>query len=259
MDVDLGLSLDELAGLLTGAGGLEGTLTRIAGLAVQAVPGAQGAGLTLLEQDRPQTVVATDAFVHEVDDVQYGVGEGPCLLAVAEGRTIASGNLGGDPRWPRFGPRAGRLGVHSALSIPLLVDGMPIGVLNVYARPRDGFGPDAAGLGEAFAGPAAVSVANAKSLAQAERLVGQLSEALRSRAEIDQAIGIVMSRTGGTSEQAFTRLRVSSQQRNVKLHQVARELVAEAVARARERSTATSEPDDLDAAGAARQVDSAGA
>ena len=259
MDVDLALSLDDLAGLLTGTGGLEGTLTRIAGLAVQAVPGAQGAGLTLLEQDRPQTVVATDPFVQEVDDVQDGVGEGPCLLAVAEGRTSASGTLGGDPRWPRFGPRAGRLGVHSALSIPLLVDGTPVGALNVYARPRDGFGPDAAGLGEAFAGPAAVSVANAKSLAQAERMVGQLSEALRSRAEIDQAIGIVMSRTGGTSEQAFTRLRVSSQQRNVKLHQVARELVAEAVARARERSTATGEPDDLDAAGAARETGTAGA
>ncbi len=232
---DLHLSLDELAGLLTGDRSLERTLVRVAELAVLAIPGAQGAGLTLLERDRAQTVVATEAFVHEVDDVQYGLGEGPCLSAVALGRTFTSGNLGGDPLWPRFGPRVGRLGVHSALSIPLLVGDVVVGALNVYARPRDGFGPEAPRLGEAFAGPAAVSVVNAQALAQAERLVGQLTQALASRAEIDHAIGIVMGRTGGTSEEAFDRLRVQSQARQVKLVIVARELVADARGRARAR------------------------
>lgn len=236
---DLTLSLKDLGRLLTGETGLTGTLTRVASLAVQAIPGAQGAGLTMLEQDRPQTVIATDAFVHQVDDIQYGLGEGPCLSAVAAGHTFASGNLGGDPMWPRFGPRVGRLGVHSALSLPLLVNDEPIGALNVYARPRDSFGPEATRMGEAFAAPAAVSVANARALAQAERLVAQLTDALRSRAEIDQAVGIVMSRTGGTSEQAFTTLRTQSQARQLKLVDVARELVAEAVAQAKLPRAAT--------------------
>lgn len=234
-ELDLSLSLDDLAHLLTGDSSLTSTLTRVASLAVRAIPGAEGAGLTLLEQDRPQTVIATDPFVSEVDDVQYGLGEGPCLSAVAEGRTFTSGNLGGEAVWPRFGPRVGRLGVHSALSLPLLVDGTPIGALNVYARPRDSFGAASARMGEAFAAPAAVSVANARALAQAERLVAQLSEALRSRAEIDQAVGVVMSRTGDTAEQAFTRLREQSQARNVKLVVVARQLLAQAVADARVR------------------------
>lgn len=241
-DGDLALSLEDLGQVLTGETSLVGTLTRVAGLAVQAIPGAQGAGLTLLEQDRPQTVIATDDFVHEVDDIQYGLGEGPCLSAVAMGRTFTSGNLGGDPLWPRFGPRVGRLGVHSALSLPLLVNGEPIGALNVYGRPRDSFGPDATRIGEAFAAPAAVSVVNARALAQAERLVAQLSDALRSRAEIDQALGIVMSRTGGTPAQAFTTLREQSQARQVKLVDVARELVAEAVAQAQLRRAGTPEP-----------------
>ena len=235
LDDDLALSLDDLSGLLTSTNSLEVTLVRIAELAVKAIPGAQAAGLTLLEPDRPQTVVATDPFVQEVDDVQYGLGEGPCLAAVALGATVSSGNLGGDNRFPRFGPQAGRLGVHSVLSVPLLVDASPIGVLNIYARARDSFGAEAVRFGEAFAGPAAVSVANAQALARAGRLVGQLSQALSSRAEIDQAIGILMSRTGGTSDEAFTRLRTASQQRQVKLQQVARELVAAAVGRARDR------------------------
>lgn len=230
---DLTLSLDDLARLLTGDTSLTGTLTRVAALAVQAIPGAEGAGLTLLEQDRPQTVIATDAFVQEVDDVQYGLGQGPCISAVGTGQTQTSGNLGGEPRWPRFGPRVGRLGVHSALSLPLIVHDEPIGALNVYARPRDSFGPAAPQIGEAFAGPAAVSVANARTLARAERLVTQLTTALRSRAEIDQALGVVMSRTGGTPEEAFTQLREQSQARQVKLVEVARELVADAVAQAR--------------------------
>lgn len=232
---DLSLSLEDLARLLTGETSLKSTLTRVATLAVQAIPGAEGAGLTLLEQDRPQTVIATDAFVNEVDDVQYGLGEGPCLSAVAAGRTFTSGNLGGEPMWPRFGPRVGRLGVHSALSLPLLVNDEAIGALNVYARPRDSFGDEAIRIGEAFASPAAVSVANARALAQAERLVEQLTAALRSRAEIDQALGIVMSRTGCTSDQAFTRLREQSQAQQVKLVDVARELLAVAVAHAKLR------------------------
>lgn len=229
-------SISGLSGLFTAAGGLSETLVHIARFAVQAIPAADGAGLTMLEADRPQTVVATGEWVTQVDDVQYSLGEGPCLSAVAERRTFTTGNLGGEPQWPRFGPRVGRLGVHSALSLPLLrPDGVPLGALNVYARGRDAFDTYAVGLGEAFAVPAAVSVANARALAQAERLVEQLSQALTSRAEIDQAIGILMSRSGGTAEEAFDRLRTLSQASSTKLVEVARDLVGEAVRRARAR------------------------
>lgn len=238
---ELTLSLEDLARLLTGDTSLKNTLTRVAALAVQAIPGAEGAGLTLLEEDRPQTVIATDDFVREVDGVQYGLGEGPCLSAVSERRTFTSGNLGGEPMWPRFGPRVGRLGVHSALSLPLLVNDEAIGALNVYARPRGSFDDDAVRMGEAFASPAAVSVANARALAQAERLVEQLTDALHSRAGIDQALGVVMGRTGCTPDEAFTQLREQSQARQVKLVDVARAIVADAVAEARVRRDATTQ------------------
>ncbi len=228
--------LSGLSVLLTGAGGLSDTLVHVARFAVQAIPAADGAGLTMLEADRPQTVVATGDWVSQVDDVQYSLGEGPCLSAVAQGRTFTTGNLGGAPLWPRFGPRVGRLGVHSALSLPLLrADGGVLGALNVYARERDAFDERAVVLGEAFAVPAAVSVANARALARAQRLVEQLGQALTSRAEIDQAIGIVMSRSGGTPAEAFDRLRALSQGSSTKLVDVARDIVGEAVRRARAR------------------------
>lgn len=232
---ELAASLAGLSGLLSSSRALETTLVRVAEFAVQAIPGAEGAGLTLLEADRPQTVVATADFVRSVDDVQYGLQEGPCVSAVAEGRTFTSGNLGGEPQWPRFGPRIGRLGVHSALSLPLRLPERVIGALNVYAHGRDVFDDAAILMGERFAPHAAVSVANAQMLAQAERLVGQLQDALTSRAEIDQAMGVLMSRSGVPAAEAFDRLRAISQARSVKLADVAREVVGEATRRARAR------------------------
>lgn len=241
-DDELATSLVSLSSLLTGDRLLEQTLVRVAEYAVKAIPGAQGAGLTLLESNRHQTVVATAEFVHQVDDIQYGLGEGPCVSAVALGRTVASGNLGGEPQWPRFGPRIGRLGVHSALSLPLLLPDRVVGAMNVYAHDKDVFDEHSIAVGEAFAGPAAVTVANAQLLAQTQRLVGQLQTALTSRAEIDQALGIIMSRTGCSATEAFARMRALSQTRSVKLAEVAREVLDEAVSRARARRR-DSEPD----------------
>jgi len=181
--------------------------------------------------------VATAGFVRQVDDVQYSLGEGPCVSAVARRCTATSGNLGGEPQWPHFGPRVGRLGVHSALSLPLLLPDRVLGAMNVYAHDRDAFNTHAIGLGEAFAGPAAVSVANAQTLAQAQRLVAQLEQALVSRAEIDQALGVVMSRSGVNAAEAFARLRTISQTRQVKLVDVAHQLLQELTSRARAQHT----------------------
>ena len=237
-DDDLEASLAGLSGLLTGQQPVQETLIHIAEFAVRAIPGAEGAGLTMLEDDRPQTVVASAEFVHAVDDVQYGLGEGPCLLAVETRTTQTTGSLGGEPRWPRFGPRVGRMGVHSVLSLPLLLPDRVVGALNVYAHAKDAFGSEAVRIGELFARPAAVSVHNAQILAQSQRLAEQLGAALVNRAVIDQALGVIMSRTGATSEQAFDRLRAMSQSQHLKVAEVSRVLMDEAVRRARARKAA---------------------
>ena len=246
MDDDLTTSLTGLSGMLTDHRSLGATLTEIAQFAVNAIPGADGAGLTMLEDDRAQTVVSSAEFVRAVDDVQYALGEGPCIQAVTSGQTQTSGSLGGERRWPRFGPRIGRMGVHSALSLPLLLPQIDrpdrvIGAMNVYAHTKNAFTPDAVHVGEWFARPAAVSVHNAQVLAQTQRLAEQLGQALTHRAVIDQAIGVLMSRSGATPEEAFDRLRVMSQTQHVKVAEVARVLVEEAVRRARNRQ-ATADP-----------------
>ena len=103
--------------------GLVELLTRVATMAVQAIPGAEGAGLTLLEPNRENVVVKSTEFVRQIDDIQDSIGQSPCITSAAQGQTMRSGSLGGDPQWPRFGPRAGRIGVHSVPSLPLRAPG----------------------------------------------------------------------------------------------------------------------------------------
>ncbi|MEO6793723.1 MAG: GAF and ANTAR domain-containing protein [Mycobacterium sp.] len=239
---DLRTSLADLAGLVADTFGLEELLARVASYAVHAIPGAEGAGATLLRVDCPdnrvEAMAASAPFVHQIDEIQYvEVNEGPCITAALERRTVRSGSLGGEKHWPRFGPRVGRLGVHSVLSLPLLLPGQVVGAINVYAHSKDAFTQRAAELGELFAAPAAVAVHNAQVLAQARTLTAQLQTALSSRPVIEQAIGILRARTGGSADEAFDLLRRISQAENTKLAVVARRIVDEAVRRARARQT----------------------
>ena len=146
---DLQVSLGELASLVIGGEGLSDVLAHVATFAVRAIPGAAGAGVTLLMVDRPdnmvQVLAASHPFVADIDEIQYtALHEGPCITAALERRTVRSGSLGGEKMWPRFGPRVGRLGIHSALSLPLLLSDRVLGAINVYARAKDAF--DGVGL-----------------------------------------------------------------------------------------------------------------
>jgi GAF domain-containing protein len=178
----------------------------------------------------------TADFVRKIDTVQYRqLYEGPCITCMHSRRPVVSGSLGSDDRWPRFGGRVARLGVHSALSMPLVVGDQVIGAIDAYAYSRDAFGEHAVQLASQFAGPAAASVCNARLLSSARDRTENLQRALVSRTVIDQAIGIIRARTGLSAEEAFERFVQISQSEHTKLRDVAEHLVDEAVRRARAR------------------------
>ena len=238
---DLQAGIGELSALVTGAHSLEQLLERVAQSALRAIPNADGVGVSLLRpDDRSRHILAlgaSDPFVVEIDAIQYDLlDEGPCIAAVLEAVPVRSGSLSGDRRWPRFGPRVGRLGVHSVLSLPLqLPDGRTVGALNAYAHAKNAFNADATRIGELFAAPAGIAVHNARVLALAQQHVSQLQQALGSRTIIDQAIGILRSRSGDSADEVFARLGAISQGENVKLALLAERIVEEAVRRARSR------------------------
>lgn len=239
-DEDLGASLSDLAALVSSSMSLDALLGLVATYAVTAIPNADGVGICLVESAGDDQSVraraASSEFAREIDDLQYTVtGEGPCITAAHEGRVVRSGNISADPRWPHLGSRVGRLGVHSVLSLPLLLGGHAVGAINAYAHGRDAFDERAAELGRLFAAPAAVAVHNASVLDAAQTRAQQLQAALLSRPVIDQAIGIIRARSGGSSDEAFAKLRTISQNENVKLNVVAQRVVDEAVRRAHAR------------------------
>lgn len=238
-DVDLNAGLAGLAGMVAGACSVDQMLCQVAQFAVQAIPGADGAGVTMIHLEgspRIKEWSVTADFVREIDVLQYEeLHDGPCITCMQTGRPAVSGSLGSDRRWPRFGGRVACLGVHSVLALPLTVGDQTIGAINSYAHSRDAFTEHAVELGTQFAAPAAVSVYNAQLLADARQRTNQLQKALHSRAVIDQAIGIVRSRSGGTAQEAFERLTRISQREHVKLAEVAERLIEEAVRRAHVR------------------------
>jgi GAF domain-containing protein len=121
------------------------------------------------------------------------------------------------------------------VSLPLITPDGVVGAMNVYAHEKNAFDERSVDLGEIFAIPAAIAVQNAQVLARTQRLVDQLRSALETRGVIDRAIGIMMSRSGGTEQEAMERLRALSQQEHHKLAVVARQIVDEAVRRAEAR------------------------
>jgi GAF domain-containing protein len=229
--------------MVAGARGVFELLAEFAGFAAEAIPGVDGAGVALIDPSKSDltlqtTTSATAAFVHRIDAVQYDeLREGPCITCMQTQRPAVSGSLGADRRWPHFGGRVARMGVHSALSLPLMVGEQVIGAINCYADAHDAFGEHAVRLGSQFATPAAVSIFNAGLLAGARARAEKLEEALDHRAVIDQAVGIIRSRSGVSPEVAFSRLVQMSQNGNVKLRVVATRLVEDAVRRAQARRT----------------------
>ncbi len=239
---DLRAGLRRLSEMVAGARGVFELLGNVAGFAADAIPGVDGAGVALIDQSKGvatlQTTSATAEFVHTIDAVQYDeLREGPCITCMETQRPTVSGSLGADGRWPRFGGRVARMGVHSALSLPLIVGEHVVGAINCYANSHDAFGEHSVQLGSQFAAPAAVSIYNADLLAGARARAEKLEEALDHRAVIDQAVGIIRSRSGVSADVAFTRLVQMSQNGNVKLRDVAARLVEDAVRRAHARRT----------------------
>jgi GAF domain-containing protein len=236
-EIDLHAALGGVARIVAGAREVSEILGDIAEFAVRAIPGVDGAGVTVVSDDESRaTFAVTAAFVREIDTVQYeALGEGPCMTSMKSRRPAVSGSLGSDRRWPHFGGRVARMGVHSVLTLPLTIGERAIGAINSYAFARDAFTDHAVEFGAQFASAAAVSLYNAQLLATTRARTEQLQRALETRAVIDQAIGIIRSRSGASAEHAFERLSRMSQKENTKLFVVAERLVEEAVRRARAR------------------------
>jgi GAF domain-containing protein len=222
---DVALAMHELAQLLVAEEGVESTLQRVADLAARVIPDCDAAGVTLYVDGKYVTAAYTDERTLAVDAGQYERDEGPCLQAMRDRAVLRLDVEEAADRWPEFLDDARRQGIRSFLAAPLMLKSESIGALNLYSTEPAGFTLLDDVLVALFTGQAAIAVANAKTYADAVELTRQLQEAIASRAVIEQAKGILMARQALDADGAFGVLRSMSQNRNVKLRNIALEVV----------------------------------
>lgn len=215
----------ELLQLLAQAPDLDAFLDRLVRLAARAVPAAIACGITLRRNGRPFTVASSDTFAAQIDELQYESDEGPCLHALRSGKTVHVDDLVAERRWDRFRPSALAHGMASSLSLPLTVDGQVAAALNLYSRSAHAFSAADADMARALAAQCTAALEVILHQTEQALLREQLDAALRSRAVIDQALGILMAQQRCTAREAFDLLRQASQHRNRKLRQVAADVV----------------------------------
>jgi GAF domain-containing protein len=170
---------------------------------------------------RIKTLAGTGPVVWELDQLQYGLGEGPCDFAIKAVPLVVLEHAHIDPRWPNYLPEAVRRGLRSQLALRLYTEEKTLGGLNMYSLSSDTISADTVQTAELFAVHAALALGRI-------RQVDDLNAALTTRTTIGMAVGIVMQRYGLSSDQAFAFLTRASSTSNVKLREVARAVVDEA-------------------------------
>jgi GAF domain-containing protein len=215
-----------LLGIRLPQGPLETVLQQLVDIATEALPGADEISITLVRGDKGWTAAYTGPLALDADEMQYERGYGPCLDAGRTGTVLLIRDTREEPRWPDYAAHVAARGVRSSLSVPLPIQTDVIGALNCYSRTPSAFPPEAIEVAEELAGHVAVAVSNAVAYTNEATVAEHMRTALSSRSIIDQAIGVVMAQNRCDAEAAFAILNKASQNRNVKLRDIARSVVA---------------------------------
>jgi hypothetical protein len=200
---------------------VEHTLQEVVDLAVQNIDGCDFAGISMRRGNKVDTPAATDPLVDQLDGWQYELHEGPCLDAVFVDDVLVIEDMNSEDRWPRWSPRAASLGVQSVLSVRLATANDVVGGLNLYSKSLFAYDEDQILTASIYAVHAANAIA-------ATGEIGGLNTALQTRHRIGMAQGLLMQRYQLDEERAFRFLARISQDANVKLHDVATKVIAEA-------------------------------
>jgi GAF domain-containing protein len=216
-----------LAALLVSENSLADALTAMLDVAVDAVPHAFQAGLTMSDaHGRAATPVFTDPEVPEVDQAQYDSGRGPCMDAWRSAEVVRIDDLAAaSSSYPEFAAAASDHGVRSTISIPLVAEADSLGALNLYSAEVGAFSPQDEQFLVDLAPAATAFLVNARAYWHAFDLSEQLNDALTSRSMIDQAKGMLMAADPSLdADGAFEVLRTASRRENVKLRDIARRI-----------------------------------
>ncbi len=198
-------------------GSVDETVERILTFALSALQ-CQYAGVSMRRGKSIESVATTDPLVVGLEEIQNRLGEGPDLDLVSDRLGVLVTDTKTETRWPDWSKQAAELGVRSMLGARLYTPTRVVGTLNLYDTRPDHFDLDDQAVAQVMARHAAAALSRAHK-------TENLWHAIDARKRIGQAQGILMERYGLTEDQAFQVLMRYSQSNNVKLREVAEELI----------------------------------
>ncbi len=188
--------------------------------------GVSGCWVRLMTEAGPSGVAAvSDATAEALEEMQFTLGEGPCIEAFASRRPVLAEDLrAAVTRWPIFTPAALVAGAHAVFALPLQAGAVRLGVMGLYVdRP----GPLTQGvLGRALAFSDAAMEAALDGGPALTEPQGPEPDDATDRSEIHQAQGMVMVQLGTDLATAMVRLRGHAYGGDRRLGEVARDIVS---------------------------------
>jgi hypothetical protein len=222
---------DRLSGLIAELSALapdEPTLEQICRGSVVLL-GVSGAAVILMSEEESGAVTAAfGARVAEIGDLEFAVGEGPCLEAYRDGTPVFVPELAdgiGEP-WPLFSTQALALGARAVFVLPLQLGAIRVGVLSLY-RDRHGM-LSAAQLADSLdlAELATITVLDLQSNAAPGELGAGLGGGWAHRAAVHQATGLVAAQLDTKLADALARIRAHAFASDRTIYSVASDIVS---------------------------------
>jgi GAF domain-containing protein len=207
-----------LATELHDSDGVEETVEAVVEFAVRALNCNYAGVVFLARGGRPEVAAVSDPAIETLYEFQIDADEGPLIESLRDGSVVHIPDAKLETRWPRWSELVGGLGIHAVLHLPLVAADRTGGVLSVYSTTPAAFSDDDEAVAHILARHAAVALASARQEAN-------LAQAVDARKLIGQAMGILMERFDLDADRAFEVLKRYSQDGNIKLREVAQQLV----------------------------------
>jgi len=194
-------------------------LCRLCVQAVSTLP-ATGAGLSVMTMDiQLSLLAAADPVSERLEELQFVLGEGPCVDAIAAGRPVLVPDLAaaGPTRWPVYAEAVLGAGMNAVFAFPLQIGAARLGVIDFFRSGAGQFSGTELKQAFAFADEAVTILLDGGLGGEVQQIAGP--------AELFQAQGMVMVQLGGTLAEAMARIRAHAYAENRRLSDVAHDIV----------------------------------
>lgn len=192
------------------------------------VTGMSGAGIMLISANASQGSVCTTNQVSAlIEDLQYTLGEGPCVDAYRQREPVLEPDLAGAPseRWLAFTPPAVEAGVRAVFGFPIQIGAACLGALNLYRDQPGELTHEQHADALVLAGVAARAVLDLQAGAPAGELAEALADSGNFRLVVHQASGMISAQLDVGVAEALVRLRAYAFANNRRITDVATDVV----------------------------------